>query len=97
MNKHADRAEVRNVDVTLYTGWTEGMFVFKKQRLEDVMNTLSRWYTVDVFYANESVKDLRISAYLGRYEHIDSVLELLCAMDKVNVKRKGKTVIIDRK
>ncbi len=97
LNKHADRAEVRNVDVTLYTGWTEGMFVFKKQRLEDVMNTLSRWYTVDVFYANESVKDLRISAYLGRYEHIDSVLELLCAMDKVNVKRKGKTVIIDRK
>ncbi len=97
LNKRTNRAEVKQVDVTLYTGWTEGMFVFKKQRLEDVMNTLSRWYTVDVFYANESVKDLRISAHLGRYEHIDSVLELLCAMDKVNVKRKGKTVIIDRK
>lgn len=96
LDKRANRTEVRNVDVSLYTGWTEGMFVFKKQRLEDVMNTLARWYTIDVFYTGEAVKDLRISANLGRYEHIDSVLELLRAIE-VDVERKGKTVIIGRK
>ena len=97
LNKRTNRAEVKQVDVTLYTGWTEGMFVFKKQRLEEVMNILARWYTIDVLYTSESVKDLRISAHLGRYEHIDSVLELLRAMDKVNVERKGKVVMIGRK
>ena len=61
------------------------------------MNILARWYTIDVLYTSESVKDLRISAHLGRYEHIDSVLELLRAMDKVNVERKGKVVMIGRK
>ena len=97
MNKHTAQAGVRQVDVSLYTGWTEGMFVFKKQRLEKVMNVLARWYTIDVAYVDESVKDLRISANLGRYEHIDSVLELLRAMNKVEVERKGETVIIRRK
>ncbi len=96
LDKRANRAEVRNVDVSLYTGWTEGMFVFRKQRLEDVMNTLARWYTIDVFYTGEAVKDLRISANLGRYEHIDSLLELLRAIE-VDAERKGKTVIIGRK
>ncbi len=96
-NKRLNRAEVREVDVSLYTGWTEGMFVFKKQQLEDVMNTLARWYGMEIFYTTESVKDLRISAHLGRYEHIDSVLNLLRAMDKISVERKGKTVIIGRK
>ncbi|MDE6451562.1 MAG: DUF4974 domain-containing protein, partial [Odoribacter sp.] len=97
LNRRTNRAEVKRVDVTSYTGWTEGMFVFKRQRLEEVMNALARWYTIDVCYTDESVKDLQISANLGRYEHIDSVLELLRAVDKVNVERKGKTVIIGRK
>lgn len=97
MNKTTVQAEVRQVDVSLYTGWTEGMFVFKKQRLKEVMNILARWYTIEVIYADESAKDLRISANLGRYEHIDSVLELLRAMNKVEVVRKGETVTIRRK
>lgn len=97
LNRRTNRAEVKQVDVTSYTGWTEGMFVFKRQRLEEVMNALARWYTIDVCYTDESVKDLRISANLGRYEHIDSVLDLLRTVDKVNVERKGKTVTIGRK
>lgn len=97
LDRRTGRAEVKKVDVSLYTGWVEGMFVFKNQRLEEVMNTLARWYTIDVVYVNESVKDLRVSANLGRYEHIDSLLEVLRAMDKVNVDRKGKVVTISRK
>lgn len=97
LHKQTRQAEVKEVDVSLYTGWTEGMFVFKNQRLEEVMNTLARWYTIDVFYVGERVKDLRLSANLGRYEHIDSLLEVLRAMDKVNIERKGKVVTISRK
>lgn len=97
LNRRTGQAEVKTVDVSLYTGWTDGMFVFKNQRLEEIMNILSRWYTIDVVYVDESVKDLRISAHLGRYEHIDSLLDVLRAMEKVNVDRKGKVVTIGRK
>lgn len=91
------RAEVREVDVQLYTGWVDGMFVFKNQRLEEVMTMLARWYSVDVFYVGESVKDIRLSAYLGRYEHIDSVLDVIRATNKIDFVRKGNVVTVMRK
>ena len=91
------QAEVKKVDVQLYTGWVEGMFVFKNQRLEDVMTMLARWYSVDVFYVGESVKDIRLSAYLGRYEHIDSVLDVIRATNKIDFVRKGNVVTVMKK
>lgn len=97
LDRRTGRAEVKTVDVSLYTGWTDGMFVFKNQRLEEIMNILSRWYTIDVIYVNESLKDLRISAHLGRYEHIDSLLDVLRAMEKVNIERKRNVVIVSKR
>lgn len=97
VNKRTHQVEVKEVDVSLYTGWTDGMFVFKNQRLEEVMNTLARWYSLEVFYANASLKDLRLSANLGRYEHVDSLLNVIRAMDKVSIERKGDVVIVSNK
>lgn len=91
------QAEVKKVDVQLYTGWVEGMFVFKNQRLEDVMTMLARWYSVDVFYIGESVKDIRLSANLGRYEHIDTILDMIQITNKVDFMRKDNTIIIMKK
>lgn len=94
LDKESGKVEVREVDVSLYTGWTEGMFVFKNERLEDVMAVLAKWHRVDVFYANQSVKDLRISANLPRYEHIDTLLQIIRAMDKIQIECKGNTLTI---
>ena len=97
LDVQSHRAEVREVDVQLYTGWVNGMFVFKSQRLEEVMTMLARWYSVDVFYVGESVKDIRLSAYLGRYEHIDSVLDVIRATNKIDFVRKGNVVTVMKK
>ena len=97
LDVQSHRAEVREVDVQLYTGWVDGMFVFKNQRLEEVMTMLARWYSVDVFYVGESVKDIRLSAYLGRYEHIDSVLDVIRATNKIDFVRKGNVVTVMKK
>ena len=88
---------MKEVDTRLYTDWTEGMFVFRKQRLEEVMNTLARWYDIEVFYSGADVRDLRLSANLGRYDHIDTILGLIRAMDKVVVYRKGNVITFSLK
>lgn len=97
LDKSTGSLEVNQVDVSLYTGWTEGMFVFKNQRLEEVMDVLSRWYSMEVSYKSASVKNLRLSANLGRYEYIDSLLEIIQAMDKVKIERRGKLIKVDWK
>ena len=92
LDKLTGQIEVKEVDTRLYTDWTVGMFVFRKQRLEEVMNTLARWYDIEVFYSGADVRNLRLSANLGRYDHIDTILELIRAMDKVVVDRKGNVI-----
>ena len=92
LDKLTGQIEVKEVDTRLYTDWTEGMFVFRKQRLEEVMNTLARWYDIEVFYSGADVRNLRLSANLGRYDHIDTILGLIRAMDKVVVDRKGNVI-----
>lgn len=96
-NKVTRRLQVRQVDVSLYTDWTEGMFVFRNERLEEVMNVLARWYPIEVFYLSPSVKDLKLSANLGRYENIDTIIAIIRAMDKINVVRKENMIMIDWK
>ncbi len=94
LNRNTREALVKEVDASLYTDWIEGRFVFKNQRLEDIMNTLARWYTVEVFYSDHSAKDLRISANLGRYDHIDSLLQVIIALYKAKIERKDRVLII---
>lgn len=85
---------VRQVDVTFYTSWVSGKIYFKDERLEDIMNTLSRWYDIHVVFADKSKKDLRFGCNLNRYEEIAPFLELLNATGRVKTKVQGREITI---
>ncbi len=97
LDKSTGESVVQQVEVRLYTGWTEGMFVFKNQRLEDVMRMLARWYSMEVRYKRESVKDLRLSANLGRYEHVDTLLQIIELVNKIKIERRENVILLDWK
>lgn len=97
LDKKSDKSTVCDVDAQLFTGWVDGAFVFKAERLEDVMNNLAKWYKVSVFYQNEAVKDIRFSGNLGRYDTIDQVLDIIRAFDKVDIVRNGYAITISSK
>ena len=94
LDKTTGETSVRKVDTEVYTGWIEGMFVFRNQRMEEVMNDLARWYKMTVFYSSSEVKDIHISANLGRYENIDDLLEIINESGKVVAIRKENTITI---
>ncbi len=85
--------EVQKVDVNLYTAWRKGELVFYNERLEEIMNTLTRWYSAEVFYLNPSVKELRFSGSLNRYEDINQILDIIASTEKVAVEI-NKTAIL---
>lgn len=97
LDKSTGESVVQQVEVRLYTGWTDGMFVFKNQRLEDVMRMLARWYSMEIRYRQESVKDLRLSANLGRYEHVDTLLQVIELVNKIKIERRENVVFLDWK
>lgn len=84
--------QVRMVDAEFYTSWVKGKIHFKDQRLEDIMKILSRWYDMDVIYANEKIKDIRFGCNVDRYSEITPFVHLLEETGKVHVKINGKTI-----
>ncbi len=51
----------KKVNVDLYASWKDGKFVFQESSLTDIMNRVSRWYDVKVFYQNREAGDLNFT------------------------------------
>lgn len=86
--------EVKDVNTDLYTAWVHGRFVFEQEELESILRKLSRWYDVEIFYQNESVKRKRFSADLRKYESISSFLNLFMQVSNVEFEINGKTILV---
>ena len=93
-NKFAGRVTVRDVDVLSYVAWKNQEFVFDGKSLEDIMNTLSLWYDVDVFFQTASLKQLHFTGHLGRYEDISHILDAISGVTQVKFSVKGRTIIV---
>ncbi len=85
------------VDVCLYTGWKDGKLIFYDDRLEDIMKKISRWYSAEIFYLNPSVKDLKFSGSINRYEDVDKILDIIASTRKVGIEVNGKAILFSEK
>lgn len=72
------------------------MFVFERESLESIMETLSAWYDVEVFFQSESAKRLHFSGHMKRYEQIDEILHAITDATGVVFTINGKTVCVSR-
>lgn len=88
---------VKEVDVEVYTTWMFDNFRFQSESIQEIMTKLSRWYVIDVFYMNESVRNYHFTGYLPRYAKIADVLELLSLTTNIKFDVKDKTVIVMEK
>ena len=66
--------------------------VYKRQ----IMNKLSRWYDIHLFYANESVKNFHFTGDLERYDDFSEVLKMLEKATNIQFNINGKNVIISK-
>lgn len=88
---------VKEVDVAQYVGWHEGKYVFENVSLEEIMQTLGRWYDIEVVYLDSAVKKLHFSGDLERYGSICVFLDFIETGGDVKFKTEGKTIIINKK
>lgn len=91
------QTEIKKVDVNLYTAWKDGNLIFYDARLEDIMTTLSRWYSANVLYRSSSVKDLRFSGNLNRYGDINQILDIISSTGKINIEIDKNTILFSKK
>lgn len=95
--RHSMKMRVKEVDPDLFMAWKDGRFIFRQDRLEDIMRTLARWYEMEVVYLDESVKNMLFAGKLNRSEEITPILDVLRATDKLSVEVQGEKIVIGLK
>ena len=92
--KQTRELKVRQVDVNQYIAWKNGRFVFRNERLEDVMKILSRWYGVEYHFLDDAAKEVNIGASLGRYNDMSPIIDMLKHTDLVEVLQTNRCIYI---
>ena len=88
--------KIETVDPDLYTLWRKGIFVFERETLENIMNTLSLWYDMEVFFQSESAKQLHFSGHMKRYEQIEDILHAITDATGGGFTINDRTVCVSR-
>lgn len=87
---------VTGVDVRQYVVWKDGYFAFENETLEQILETLSLWYDVDVFFQSESAKGLLFTGFMKRYDDISEILSAITNVVGVSFTINGKTIIVSK-
>lgn len=77
INRSNREAEVINVVVDRYVSWKDGVFQFVDITMEELVESLSRWYNVKFEFSKESLKYERFSGAVTKYRNINYILKLI--------------------
>lgn len=91
-----DAISICEVDTSLYTAWVNHLFVFDGQPLEEIMNTLARWYDFKVSFASDELRHIRLSGQLYRHDDIRPLLESYEQITGLHFIIQGKTISINK-
>lgn len=93
-DKSSKQLTVREVDAAMYGSWTRGYFAFEEESLEEIMNTLSRWYKIEVVFKDKEAGEGRFSGKLPRFENCVVLLEMIEKTTNVNCKVEGNNDVV---
>lgn len=88
---------VNKVDVAHHVAWRTGRFVFRNERLEDIMVYLARWYHVKYQFVDEGAKNIRIGAKLNRYDNMNPIIDMLKMNSLMEIALRDSVYLISSK
>ena len=94
VNYSTKKMSLKKADIEACNAWTKGEYYFDNQSLVDILTTLSRWYDFDVKYKNVTVKHLKFTGRVKKYDNIEILLDALEEIHEVTFKIEGKTIIV---
>lgn len=87
----------KNVDVSLFTSWKDGLFWFENQPLGDITDRLGRWYSCEVVYKDENLRNLRFTGLAEKGKPIEYLLNLIREVREIDYEIKNGVVFITKR
>jgi type II secretory pathway component GspD/PulD (secretin) len=80
-------------DLDQVVAWTTGQFIFREQRIENIMKQISRWYNVEVAFAGKPTQE-GFTATIPRNVPVSKVLRYLELTTLVHFKIDGNKITV---
>lgn len=93
-HKNTGDFSYRKINGESYRLRKERVFVFDEERLDDILQEMARWYDFEIFYQNPEMAEKRFGFKLEKYEHVDTLLNILELTGEVRFVMKGKTLTV---
>lgn len=72
-----DKLAIKNIDIKGEIAWINGEFIVKNKSLKEIMKVLSRWYDMEVTFANKELENVRFVGVLGKDQDIVDILNTI--------------------
>lgn len=89
----SDDIQVKEVDVSLFTAWKDGKYIFKSKNLSEVMDYLAKWYDVKIEYDESVKKDIKLTGVIVKFTTFAQVIEVLEATKQISIKVKDENTV----
>ncbi len=90
-SKSAGILNLKKVNVEFYTSWTTGTMVFKQESLAEIAKKLEKWYSVEIVFDQEDIKEIAFSGSILKNKPIDQILEILTYISRIGYKIEPRT------
>ncbi|ALL06192.1 hypothetical protein AQ505_12245 [Pedobacter sp. PACM 27299] len=85
--------QIKTVKLKGIVDWKNGYFLFKEDKIYEIMRKLSRWYNIDPEYIGK-LDDLNFSGKISRTKNLNEVLKVLALTGDVKFKVEGRRVTV---
>jgi transmembrane sensor len=86
--------KIRKVNTEDVIAWKNGTFLFKQEELKSIMNQLSRWYNVEVFFKTPGIAQKKFSGKMSKSTPLPKLLNTLQETGDVSFEIKGNKIIV---
>lgn len=97
-DKKTDILNIKEIDTEPIVAWVDDMFYFDRTPLEDIMRSMSRWYGVEIRYADDSpnIKKTVFSGKVRMYTHPEDILRKLEKTGGLNFELNNNIITISK-
>ncbi|MFC6859145.1 FecR family protein [Zunongwangia atlantica] len=93
--KEGNKINTEEVNVSLYTGWLDGIVVFRETTFENITKKLERHFNIKIINTNSELAEEKFNATMDlRNEDINQILEYFKKIYDIDYQVKNNEVII---
>lgn len=94
LNSRGEELTMKKVDPTDYFSWRDGYYIFKNERLDNLLRKLSRYYNVEITLDNTQFTSESFSGSLDLKNTPEEVLNVIMKTTILKFRKEGEKKII---